>query len=280
MTVPDDYARALSAHYGPPDLGARILAALAAAGKDPEALTLEDLAPVDQFHIRGREATLELARLAGLEPRMHVLDVGGGLGGPARTLAREVGCRVTVLDLIEAYCRVGTELTRRTRLADRVAFRRGDALRMPFAAGSFDAVWTQHSSMNIEDKERLYREVARVLRRGGRLALHEIMQGARAPVHFPVPWAREPSLSFLRPAAAVRTLLGDLGFAELSWLDVSGASLEWFRRQARAAERAPGAPRVGLQLLLGEDFVPMLENQRRNLEEGRIAVVMAVWGRP
>jgi SAM-dependent methyltransferase len=140
-----------------------------------------------------------------------VLDVGGGLGGPARTLARELGCRVTVLDLTEAYCRMGEELTRRTGLAGQVEFRHGTALQMPFADAAFDVVWTQHSSMNVEDKERLYREIQRVARPGGRLAIHEIMAGAASPVHFPVPWAGDPSLSFLRPAEAVRRLLAGLG---------------------------------------------------------------------
>jgi ubiquinone/menaquinone biosynthesis C-methylase UbiE len=164
-----EYARALNQHYGRGDLGAAIVAALGAAGKDPNTLTPDDLAPVDQFHIRGQEATLELVRLAELEPGAHVLDVGGGLGGPARTLAVTVGCRVTVLDLTEEYCRVGADLTQRAGLADRVSFRHGDALALPFEAGSFDAVWTQHSSMNIADKEALYREAHRVLRPGGRI---------------------------------------------------------------------------------------------------------------
>ena len=172
---------------------------LRANGKDPAALTIEDLAPIDQLHARGSEATLELARLAGITAGMRVLDVGGGLGGPARTLASAFGCSVEVLDLTEEFCRAGEMLTARTGLADLVCFRQGNALKMPYPGAGFDVAWTQHSSMNIADKERLYAEIQRVLRPGGRLALHEILAGPVSPIHFPVPWARDPDLSHLRP---------------------------------------------------------------------------------
>ncbi|MBI4590613.1 MAG: methyltransferase domain-containing protein [Candidatus Rokubacteria bacterium] len=275
----DPYVQSVNAHYGRGDLGGVILESLRAAGKEVDALTPDDLALVDQFHIRGKEATLELARLAGVERGMRVLDVGGGLGGPARTLASELGCRVTVLDLTEEYCRVGEDLTARAGLRDQVVFRHGDALHMPFPGGSFDLVWTQHSSMNIEDKERLYRESHRVLRVGGRLALHEIMAGSRAPIHFPVPWARDPSMSFLRSPVAVRALLTATGFEELAWVDVSAPSLEWFRQRV-AAQATPAVRPLGLHVLLGADFGLMFKNQVRNLEEDRIAVIQGVWGRP
>src|SRR3954470_16675520 len=150
-----DYTSSVSGYYGRADLGTVILDALQAAGKNLDALTPADLAPMDEFHIRGKGATLELERRVALPPADHVLDVGGGLGGPARTLASTVGCAVTVLDLTEAYCRVGEMLTARTGLGQQVRFEHGSALELPFAAASFDVVWTQHSSMNVADKERL-----------------------------------------------------------------------------------------------------------------------------
>jgi MPBQ/MSBQ methyltransferase len=153
--------RSLGEHYGRGEIAARILEALRAAGKDPDNLTTEDLAPVDQFHIRGREATLELAHRAGLTSGMRALDVGGGLGGPARTLASEFGCTVEVLDITEEYCRAGEMLTARTGLSDLVSFRHGDVVEMAYPDASFDLAWTQHSSMNIADKERLYQEIHR-----------------------------------------------------------------------------------------------------------------------
>lgn len=266
---------AIGDHYRRDGLTEAILEALRAAGKDLDSLTPDDLAPVDQFHTRGRAATLDLARLAGITSGMRVLDVGGGIGGPARTLASEFGCSVEVLDLTEEYCRAGAALTAMTALSDRVSFEQGDALDMPYPGESFDLAWTQHSSMNVADKERLYREIRRVLRPGGRLALHEVMAGPNSPVYFPVPWAREPSISHLRPPEAVRALILTSGFSELAWADETASATEWFRE--RLASAPSGAPQLGLSLLLGPDFPEMFRNQVRNLEEGRIRVIQAVF---
>ncbi len=270
----------VSGHYGRRDLGTTILDALRAAGKDPDTLTVEDLAPVDQLHTRGKEATLELAYLAGLTVGMRVLDVGGGLGGPARTLASELGCVVEVLDLTEEYCRAGKLLTARTGLSNRVFFRHGSALDIPFPNKSFDVVWTQHSSMNITDKERLYMEISRVLRPGGRLALHEIMAGPITPIHFPVPWAREPAISSLRSPGEVRALLMSMGFKEVAWVDETASALWWIQQRLAAMLAKPTEPPpLSPHLLFGTDFNEMLQNQMRNLEENRVAVIQGVFDR-
>jgi SAM-dependent methyltransferase len=268
---------ALARHYGGADLGEAILRGLRALGKDPEAPTVEDLAAVDQFHSMGRAATIELARLAAVAPGAEVLDVGGGLGGAARVLARELGCRVTVLDYTEAFCRVGADLTRRTGLERLVAFRHGSALAMPFPDHRFDVVWSQHSSMNVEDKPRLCAEVRRVLRPGGRLALHEIMAGPHQPIHFPVPWARDRGLSFLATPAEVRRLLAAQGLVELEWRDRSAPSREWFRERIAAGRGATASPPLGVHLMLGPDAGRAIGNLLRNLDEERVVVIMAVF---
>lgn len=271
-----DSAESVNRHYGRADLGERILAALRAAGKDLEALTVEDLSPIDHFHIRGREATLELARLADFSATHHVLDVGGGIGGPARTLAAELGCRVTVLDLTEEFCRVGEMLSQRTGFADRVSFRAGSALAMPFEDRSFDAAWTQHSSMNIEDKATLYAEIHRVLRPGARLAIHEIMAGPGADLHFPVPWSSDGTISFLRTPESMRSLIAAAGFHEVAWIDGSSVALGWVRDRLAAA----GPPPVlGLHVLIGENTPVAMRNVERNFAEERIRVVEAVFER-
>ena len=270
--------RSVGAHYGSGDLATRILEALRTAGKDPDALATADLTPVDQLHARGRGATLELARLAGITSGMRVLDVGGGLGGPARTLASEFGCDVEVLDLTEEFCRAGEVLTARTGLDDRVSFQHGDALEMPYPAAGFDVAWMQHSSMNIPDKERLYTEIHRVLRPRGRLALHEILAGPVSPIHLPVPWARDPALSHLRPPAQTRALLRETGFRELAWIDETAPALSWYRKRLA---RTPGEPPpLGPHLVFGEVFGEMSRNQVRNLSERRISVFQALFQRP
>lgn len=280
----DDHgaADAVSGHYTPADVDATlqaILEGVRAAGIDRTALTPDDLAPVDQFHTRGKSATLELARLAGLRGGERVLDVGGGVGGPARTLAAAYGCTVTVLDLTKAYCRIGERLTELTGLSERVGFRHGSALAMPFADGSFDVVWTQHSSMNIADKERLYAEIRRVLRPGGTLAMHEVLAGPNQPVRFPVPWAGDPSISFLRSPDETRALLRRLGFVEQVWRDTTSASRGWFRERAAAVAAATTPPALGLHLLLGPRFEAAFRSMLENLEEQRVAIVEAVFRR-
>ena len=264
----------VQAHYAVSDLARSILDALARAGTDLRTLTSEDLAPVDEFHIRGREATLELAALAEPQRGWHLLDVGCGLGGTCRHLASVHGCRATGLDLTEAYCAAARELSELVGLADATEFHRGSALDMPFEAETFDAAWTEHAQMNVEDKESFYGEIRRVLRPGGRFAFHDIFAGAAGAPHFPVPWAGEPSISFLAPPERTRELLG-AGFEVEHWEDRTQASLEWFRGTLERLSREGPAP-LGLHLLMGEDARDKFGNVLRNLEEGRIAVAMAV----
>ena len=263
----------INRYYGQPDLSANILAALQRAGKDLDALTRNDLAPFEEFHLRGRAATMELATAAGLHEGMAVLDVGSGVGGPARTLAAEFGCRVTGLDLTEEYCRAAEMLTSRVGLSDKVTIRQGNALDMPFDDGAFDLVWMQHTAMNIEDKERLFGEIRRVLRPSGRLALYEIFAGSVAPLHFPVPWADDSAISFLVAPPEASRLLAATGLRELVWTDVTGESIDLLRQLGAAARGAP-AP-LGLHLVVG-DFPGKLANVLRNMEEDRIAVVQGI----
>lgn len=261
-------------HYGRSQLASAILSALKDAGKDLSKLKTEDLAPIDHFHTRGKPATLELAERAGIKGNSKVLDVGGGIGGAARFLAKEFGCRVTVLDLTKEYCAAGEMLTEKTGLEDLVSFRCGSALTMPFSEQSFDLVWTQHSSMNIADKPKLYREIYRVLRPAGKLAMHEITAGENAPLHFPVPWAREPALSFLEKPEKLRQIIKNAGFRETIWIDETNSAIDWFRQMP---PKKPSA--LGLHLLLGEEFGAMFKNQVRNLNENRVAVIQAVFVR-
>lgn len=262
-------------HYTRPDLGTAVLTALANTGKDLDALKPEDLAPIDEFHIRGRHATLELARAAGVEASQYVLDVGSGIGGPSRCLAQEFGCRVAGIDLTDEYCRVATMLADRIGLSRLVSYRQGDALNLPYPDAVFDVVWSQHVAMNIRDKGRLYGEMCRVLKPGGVLAIYDVLAGPVSPVHFPVPWARVPETSFLTTPVELRQLLEASGFTIASWDDTTVAAREWFAAVVGKIQQE-GLPPLGFHVLFGPDFRVMAENQVRNLTEGRIVLGQVV----
>jgi SAM-dependent methyltransferase len=243
-----------------------ILAALAAAGKDIDGLDPDDLTPLEEFHALGRRGTAALADAAGLAADEKVLDVGCGIGGPARFLTRRRGCRVTGIDLTPEFVEVARELCARTGVDVRIE--RADALSLPFADASFDVVWTQHVSMNIADKPAFYRELRRVARPGGRLAFFDAVAGDVQPLVFPVPWADVPGRSFLEPQEQVRGLVEAAGFAVESWRDESEAAIESF-----LSAPSPGGSSLAL-------VVPNLRekaaNYLQNLREDRVRVIRCI----
>ncbi len=271
--------RRIVEHYADAGFCARLDAALSAAGLDRSGIAPEDLSQFDQFHTRGRAATLELAEAAGLRADIGVLDIGCGIGGPARTLAAERGCRVTGLDLVADYCRAATRLTGLTGLDHLARFVCGSALAAPFADQSFELIWTQHAAMNIADKKRLYQECARLLIPCGRIALNDIVAGPAGPPHFPEPWARDPRTSFLESASELRGRRTLAGVHIIYWEDRTAEVAGWTRdvMVKRAGVGAgSGEPALGVHLLLGPEFPRMAANLARSLEERRIGVIMAV----
>ncbi len=251
---------------------------MAADGHDLDRLTPEDLARLDEFHIGGKEATLALAEWAGLEAGSRVLDVGCGIGGPARTLASQLGCRVMGVDVTEEYCQVAEQLTNLVAPDTEVRFRHADALELPVSKSSFDVVWTQHVAMNVFDKGSYFSNIRRALRPGGLFVLYEIMAGEFSPIHFPVPWASSSELSFLAPAAEWREAIRDAGFRRLGWEDVSSFGIRWFEERIAELEDPDfSLPNARLQMLFGEDGERKFRNVAKNLREDRIAVARGAW---
>jgi len=267
----------IAGHYDAPNLAERILEGLRMAGKDPESLGADDLAPVDEFHIRGREATEELAGLLELKAGSEVLDIGSGLGGTARFLAGEFGCQVTGIDLTQSYCDVATSLSSRVGLADRTRFTQASALELPHDDASFDVVWTEHVQMNIEDKVRFYSEAARVLRPGGHLVFHDVFAGADGPVTFPVPWASDSSMSFLATPEETRELVNGLGLSELEWIITTAASVAWFEAAAERNANNGGPPPLGIHLLMGDTAKIKFGNLMNGLRDSGLCTVEAVF---
>jgi ubiquinone/menaquinone biosynthesis C-methylase UbiE len=272
-------------HYarGGDDIAARILAALRAAqGADqgPDApVTPEALAPLDHFHGRGVVATREMVAL--LEPRAgeEVLDIGCGIGGPARWIAARFGCRVTGVDLTHAFCRAAAALNAATGMAGRVRIVEGSALALPLPDAAFDRAYSQNVVMNIPDKAGFCREAFRVLKPGGVLALSNLGTGPGGAPHYPVPWASTPEASFLVAPEAMRAALEAAGFEILVWHDTT----ETVRANAVEMRRrleAGGLPPLGLHVLMGERMREMQLNSARNAEEGRISATEVLARRP
>ena len=190
-----DILDAVRDQYRATGLTARLKAALAAPGPEDQRLTPQQLGGLDQFHTRGLAATAQLAELVGITADLSVLDIGSGVGGPARFLAATYGCQVTGVDLSEPFVDAARYLTERTGQSGQVSFQTASALELPFDDGGFDVVLLQHVAMNVADRPRLYREIRRVLKAAGRFATFDVVLIGGEP-HYPVPWARTPATAF------------------------------------------------------------------------------------
>jgi SAM-dependent methyltransferase len=267
-----DVLDAVRDQYRATGLTARLKAALAAPGPEDQRLTPQQLGGLDQFHTRGLAATAQLAELVGITADLSVLDIGSGVGGPARYLAATYGCQVTGVDLSEPFVDAARYLTERTGQSGQVSFQTASALELPFDDGCFDVVLLQHVAMNVADRPRLYREIRRVLKPGGRFATFDVVSLGGEP-HYPVPWARTPATSFLLSAAATREAIEPTGFRMLAWQDDTEAAKAWF-----AQVRASGPPpSLNLGVVMGPDFVQASANLGRNLMEGRLGILTAVF---
>ena len=264
--------QAIARHYAHGSLEEAILNALAAAGKDVNHLSLKDLAPVDEFHIGGRPATIEFAAQFGAQPGMRLLDIGCGLGGAARYFAHEKGCQVTGIDLSGEYVGVANMLAARVGVGDRVRCQQGSALELPFAAGSFDGAYMFHVGMNIEDKSRLFREVRRVLAPSGLFGIYDAMRLAAGDLSYPVPWASGAESSFVADSATYRRLLLAEGFEVLKERDRRDFALETFQ-QMRARAASAGTSPLGLHIVMGANAAAKVRNMIANVTSGLIAPI-------
>jgi SAM-dependent methyltransferase len=258
----------VTAHYTHGALGEAILAAARQNSADPKRLTLRDLAPVDEFHLGGIEATEHFVPQLGIDSGTQWLDVGSGIGGAARQVAVRGKCRVTGIDLVPEFCAVARLLTEKVGLAGKVEFHQGSALAMPFADGSFDGAYTMHVAMNIENKPALYREIHRVLKPEAIFGIYDILAGAEpGPLIYPVPWASTGETSFLASIGEMVALLEHAGFEILLRTDRTKFALEFVERMRQRA--AAGLPPLGIHLVMGEGFQEKIGNLRANVEAGR-----------
>lgn len=260
-------------HYSRGDLLQRLDAALADDGVDPAHPSLESLAPYDQFHGRGLEATTEIA--AHVQPGAgdHLLDIGSGIGGPAHWFAQRFGCRVTGIDLTAEFCDVADQLTRRLGLQRQVDFEVGDALAMPFGDAQFDGAYSMNVSMNIADKAAFYREIHRVLKPGAWLLLSELAEGDGRPLDFPTPWAASREASFLSSADQTRQGLRDAGFEVLQLHSTLQQAKAFGARSRALVERGEKPPHRAVMLIHGDIASQAIANSGRAMQDGRLVPI-------
>ena len=266
-------------HYASEGIAARILAALRAV-EGPEApVTPDALAPLDHFHGRGLKATREMAALLDPRPGERVLDIGGGIGGPARWLAARFGCHVTSLDLTPEFCRAAEALNAATGLSERVRVVEGGATDLPLGAGEFDRAYSENVAMNVADKLRFYSEARRVLRPGGVFYTSHYGAGPRGEPDYPLPWAAGPATSFLTAPEETREQILAAGFEVVVFRDKTEEVMPDLRENRRRLE-AQGLPPLGLQTLMGERIRDLQINVARSAEDGRLTVIEALLRRP
>ncbi len=270
-TAPD-----ISGHYSSGKLLERLRTALRDDGADPDHPTLTAMAPYDQFHGRGLEATEELADSLAISTDDHILDVGSGIGGPARYFADRFGCQVTGIDLTQEFCDAARHLTNLLGLSGRIAYEQGDALDMPFADDTFDGAYSMNVSMNISDKMALYREIHRVLRPGAWLALSEISRGPGEELDYPTPWALTSASSFLATPEETRTKLEASGLVVSSLRDATKESLEFGARARAMVERGEKPPHRAVSLIHGDIAKDAMANTARGMAEGRIVPIEVI----
>ncbi len=261
----------VASHYGKNDLAQTILDSLATNGISPERLQPDDLIPFEELHIGGREATEYLVAKLDLEPEHRVLDVGCGIGGAVRYIANHVGCQVTGIDITAEFIQTAITLTKLVGLEANARFKVGSALSLPYEDNHFDAVVTLHAAMNIAERPLLYREMARVLKPGGKMALYDVMKQQEGELRFPVPWADTPNISYLLTADETAELLQEAGLTVLQVDDRSAIVPGFFRKLLSESpnKNSPAPPGV-----IMTDSHIKLRNTLANIEDGLIAPVL------
>lgn len=271
--------RSIADHWEVNDLYARILSALEKSSKNLDALTVEDLAPIDHFHARGFPATVELGDRLPIEPGHHVLDIGCGLGGPARYFAQRFGCRVSGVDITPSFVEGAERLTALLRLEDRVAVRLGDGQHLDFEDATFDGAYAQHVTMNVPDRPRFFAEAHRVLKPGAFFALTEHGLGAAGAPYYPLPWSEDGSGAYLATPEETCAFLEAAGFTELDLAHTGAEYLESYKKRIAMAEQG-ALPPLGVHLLMGRTAPQKLRNAARNIEEHRTHPVRILCRKP
>jgi SAM-dependent methyltransferase len=272
-------AKTISDHWGTGDVYARIMEAMKVASLSPDTVTVEQLAPVDHFHARGFPATVELADALPIRAGHHIVDIGCGIGGPARYLAQRFGCRVSGVDITAPFVEAANKLTALLKMESLVEVKLGDGQQLPFADELFDGGYAQHVTMNIADRPRFFAEACRVLKPGAFFAITEHGLGPHGNPHYPVPWSEDGRGSHLVTPAETTVYLNEAGFVGVRVEDTGAKYLAAYRRAMELAAQGD-LPAFGIQILMGQTAPAKTKNAAHNIEEGRTHPVQVICHKP
>ncbi len=272
-------AHSISDHWGRGNVYARILEAMELAGINSESATMEDLAPVDHFHARGFPATVELADDLPIKAGDWLVDIGCGIGGPARYLAKRFRCHVDGIDITRPFVEAGNKLSSLVGMDEMVECRHGDGQQLPYSSEAFDGGYAQHVTMNVPDRDAFFGEAFRVLKPGAFFALTEHGLGEEGEPHHPVPWSEDGNGAYLmRPSDTVAALERS-GFSRIEVSDTGEKYLQGYKAAMELAEQG-NTPVFGVHILLGKLAPKIVQNAARNIEEGRTHPVQIVCYKP